>query len=102
MSSKQDDRASRPDEDNPEWTAEDIAQGRPASEVLPQLIGKRATQELLQRRRGRPPKAAGEKKVNQTLRLDADVVEAYRHLGSGWQRRMNDVLREKMPKQKHQ
>ena len=31
----------------------------------------------------RPPKAAGERKVNQTLRLDADVLDAYRHLGDG-------------------
>ena len=29
--------ASRPDEDNPEWTKEDFARARPASEVLPEF-----------------------------------------------------------------
>jgi len=97
MAKKTDDRASRPDDDNPEWTAEDFAQARPASEMLPQFIGEKATQALLQRGRGRPPKA--DKKVNQTLRLDADVLEAYRHQGSGWQTRINEVLRQHMPRQ---
>ena len=31
------DRASRPDEDNPEWTKEDFARARPAAEVLPEF-----------------------------------------------------------------
>ena len=46
MAKKIDDRASRPDEDNPEWTAEDFARARAASEVLPGLIGQKATDEL--------------------------------------------------------
>jgi len=37
------------------------------------------------------------RKVNQALRLDADVVEAYRSAGKGWQTLMNDVLRRHMP-----
>ncbi len=96
MARKPDDRASRPDEDNPEWTKEDFAKGRPASEVLPSLIDERSTQELMRRGRGRPRKT--DKKVNQTLRLDPDVVEAFRQEGSGWQTRINEVLREHMPK----
>ncbi len=88
-------RASLPDEDNPEWTEENFKNARPASEVLPQYIGEEATQELLRRSRGRPLKA--NKKVNQTLRLDADVLEAYRKEGDGWQTRINRVLRERMP-----
>ena len=91
-----DDRASRPDDDNPEWTKEDFAHARLATEVLPELIGEKATQELMRRNRGRPPKA--DKKVNQTLRLDADVVEAYRQEGRGWQARINEILRENMPR----
>lgn len=91
-----DSRASRPDQDNPEWTAEDIRLARPASEVLPQFIGEKATQELLRRSRGRPAKP--DKKVNQTLRLDPDVLEAYRHQGAGWQTRINEVLRAHMPR----
>jgi uncharacterized protein (DUF4415 family) len=97
MVKKTDDQASRPDDDNPEWTAEDFAQARPASEMLPQFIGEKAAQTLIQRGRGRPPKT--DKKVNQTLRLDADVLEAYRDQGSGWQMRINEVLRRHMPRQ---
>ncbi len=88
-------RASRPDEDNPEWTKEDFARARPAAEVLPQFIGEKATQELMRRSRGRPQKA--DRKVNQTLRLDQDVLEAYRREGRGWQTRINEVLRQHMP-----
>jgi len=42
-------------------------------------------------RRGRPP--LDEPKVSTTIRLDADVLAAYRAEGPGWQTRMNDVLR---------
>jgi uncharacterized protein (DUF4415 family) len=87
----------RPDEDNPEWTAADMAKARPASEVLPEHIGEKATQELLRRGKGRPPKDG--RKVNQTIRIDPDVLEAYRQEGKGWQTRINQVLRENMPKQ---
>ena len=96
MARKRDDRAARPDEDNPEWTAEDVARARPASEVLPRFIGQAATDELLRRGRGRPAKP--NRKVNQTLRLDPDVLEAYRREGPGWQALMNEVLRQHMPR----
>jgi uncharacterized protein (DUF4415 family) len=89
------DRVSRPDEENPEWTKEDFARARPAAEVLSKVIGEKATQELMRRSRGRPPKA--DKKVNQTLRMDADVLKAYRREGKGWQTRINEVLRQHMP-----
>ncbi|MFC0243341.1 BrnA antitoxin family protein [Rhodopseudomonas telluris] len=43
-------------------------------------------------RRGRPP--LGEQpKSSVTLRLDADVLEAYRALGRGWQSQINADLR---------
>src|SRR5436189_2221329 len=96
MAKKTSDRASRPDDENPEWTKDDFARARPAAEVLPEFIGKKATEELMRRGRGRPPKA--DKKVNQTLRLDPDVLEAFRQEGSGWQARVNEVLREHMPR----
>ena len=96
MAKKTNDRASRPDDENPEWSKDDFARGRPAAEVLPEFIGKKATEELMRRGRGRPPKA--DKKVNQTLRLDPDVLEAFRQEGSGWQARINEVLREHMPR----
>src|SRR5215469_17678365 len=85
MGKKRDNRAARPDEENPEWTAEDFAKARPASEALPVWNGEKATGELMRHSRGRPPKA--DRKVNQTLRLDADVLEAFRREGSGWQAR---------------
>jgi uncharacterized protein (DUF4415 family) len=90
------DRASRPDEDNPEWTKADFATARAAAEVLPEFIGAKATEELMRRGRGRPPKP--DKKINQTLRLDPDVLEAFRQQGSGWQARINEILRENMPR----
>ena len=96
MAKKANDRASRPDDDNPEWTKDDFAGARPATEVLPEIIGKKATEELMRRSRGRPPK--GDKKVNQTLRLDPDVLEAFRQEGSGWQARINEILRENIPR----
>ena len=89
----------RIDRENPEWTAEDMKRARPAADVLPKYIGEKATQELLRRSRGRPPKEA--KKVSTTLRLDPDVLEAFQQEGRGWQTRINEVLRENMPKHRH-
>ena len=43
-------------------------------------------------RRGRPP-LSGKPKTAITLRLDEDVVEAYRETGDGWQTRINADLR---------
>jgi uncharacterized protein (DUF4415 family) len=86
----------RPDADNPEWTRKEIAKARPATEVLPGLIGAKATEELLRRGKGRPPKE--DRKVNQTLRLDPDVLDAYRQEGRGWQTLINEVLRQNMPR----
>jgi uncharacterized protein (DUF4415 family) len=88
-------RASRPDDENPEVTAEAFAKARPATEVLPCFIGEKATQELLRRSRGRPLKE--NKKVSQNLRLDPDVLRAYKDSGNGWQTRINKVLRDNMP-----
>jgi uncharacterized protein (DUF4415 family) len=88
------DPASRPDAENPEWTDEDFKRARPALDVIAELFGPDAAQSL-KRGRGRPEKA--DKKVNQTLRLDPDVLEAYKREGSGWQTRINQVLRDHMP-----
>src|SRR6202171_1699339 len=43
-------------------------------------------------RRGRPP-LSGTSKTAITLRLDEDVVQAYRETGEGWQTRINADLR---------
>lgn len=42
-------------------------------------------------RRGRPKAAVT--KVSTTLRLDPDVIAAFRADGPGWQSRINDALR---------
>lgn len=47
----------------------------------------------LRAKRGRPPKPEGERKEQIALRLDADVLAWYRAKGTGWQTRMNAVLR---------
>jgi uncharacterized protein (DUF4415 family) len=94
MEKRSADAASRPDNENPEWSAEDFRKARPALEVLAEVFGEGAA-EAVRRRPGRPSKL--DRKVNQTLRLDADVLAAYRELGPGWQAHMNKVLREHMP-----
>lgn len=43
-------------------------------------------------RRGRPP-IGNQPKNSVTLRLDADVLAAYKADGAGWQTRINDDLR---------
>jgi len=47
----------------------------------------------LRAKRGRPTKAAEERKEQIALRVDKDVLEWYRALGNGWQTRMNAVLK---------
>ena len=42
-------------------------------------------------RRGRP---AGQTKASQTVRLDLDILAAFKSTGKGWQTRMNEALRE--------
>jgi uncharacterized protein (DUF4415 family) len=81
------------DDDNPEWTVEDFANARPASEVLPELFGAKNAGDLLQpKKTGRP--RAFKPKIFTGIRLDADVLEAFRATGSGWQTRMNEALKE--------
>jgi uncharacterized protein (DUF4415 family) len=87
--------ASRPDDENPEWSSNDFQNARPGLDIVAGVYGAEAA-ESLRRGPGRPEKPV--RKVNQTLRLDPDVVDAYRHQGAGWQTRMNEVLRQHMPK----
>ena len=75
----------------PEATDEWFQKARPARDVLPELFGS-AAQELLVPKRGRPLSANPKEHVN--IRLDADVLSAFRRTGSGWQTRLNNALRE--------
>ena len=86
----------RLDDDNPELSLEELRRARPASEMLPRLIGEKAARDLLQPRRSRSQK--DDQKVSKALRIDREVLEAYRQEGEGWQARINQVLRDNMPK----
>lgn len=80
--------ASRPDQENPEWSAQEIRGARPLMEVLP---GETAA--AIRRYRGqRGPQKSPTKELI-SLRVDRDVVTAYRATGSGWQKRANDALK---------
>lgn len=80
------------DQDAPEATDQWFAKARPASEVLPELLGQSAAKEMLKPKRGRPSLANPKEHVN--IRLDADIVDAFKETGSGWQTRMNNALRD--------
>jgi uncharacterized protein (DUF4415 family) len=80
------------DDENPEWTVEDFARAKPASEVLPKFMGSVAAAEMLRPKRGRPISANPKAHVN--LRLDPDVVAAFRATGRGWQTRLNSALKD--------
>ena len=80
------------DEDNPELTDEELKTLRPAREVLPPEL----FENLTKNKGGRPKLAAP--KVAVTLRLDPDVVSAFKATGPGWQTKMNDALRRAKPK----
>jgi uncharacterized protein (DUF4415 family) len=74
------------DADNPEWTEADVKAARPASKVL----GEETVAALRSRGPQTPTKAVV------SLRLDADLVQALRESGPGWQSRVNATLRKTM------
>lgn len=75
------------DPDNPVWTEDDFRGARPASEVLPDLV-----EAYKRRAESEPPKE------RVSLRLDHDVLEAYRATGEGWQKRINETLAQHKPR----
>ena len=74
-----------------ELTKEDFARARPASEVLPEILGPEVAAECLKPRLRGPQKKP--RKTSTTIRLDAEILEAFKAMGKGWQARMNDVLK---------
>ena len=72
------------DHDNPEWTDDDFAKARPASE-LPAHI-----RAAFPRTRG-PQKAST--KVPVSIRLSPEVIEHFKAGGPGWQSRIDEALR---------
>jgi uncharacterized protein (DUF4415 family) len=80
--------ASRPDAENPEWSAKEIRSARPLLDELPT-----ETAAAVRRYRGqRGPQKAPTKELI-SLRVDRDIVAAYRSSGPGWQARANEALR---------
>jgi len=75
------------DRDNPEWTEADFAKARKHPRGTSLLD---AAAEIA-RSRGRPKLDRPKEAIK--LRLDADVLEAYRETGDGWQTRINADLR---------
>jgi uncharacterized protein (DUF4415 family) len=75
------------DDDNPEWSKEDFAQ----SVKVPKGASLLDAARMALRKRGRPKSDNPKKAIS--VRLDADVLAAYRKLGSGWQSAMNADLR---------
>lgn len=80
------------DVDSPELTEEELATARPLKEAMPELyaaLTKRAASE-------RPPDLKPAKALV-TLRVDQDVLDAFKAGGEGWQTRMNEALRKALP-----
>lgn len=70
-----------------ELTASDMARFRPAQDMLPpSLQGKTGM-----RRRG-PQKAPTKERI--TIRLTPEVVKVFRDTGDGWQRRIDEALKD--------
>lgn len=75
--------------DNREISDREIAEARPFSEAFPALM------ESIHRGRGKQ-KAPTKQLIS--IRLDREVVEAFKATGDGWQGRINEALRKAAPK----
>ncbi|WP_163650740.1 BrnA antitoxin family protein [Modicisalibacter sp. 'Wilcox'] len=71
-----------------ELTDQDVKQMRPMSDVLPADL-----QRTIRQRGQRGPQHAPTK-VKTTMRLSPDVVDHFKAQGPGWQRRIDQALRE--------
>ena len=77
------------DPDARELDDEWFAQAKPAREMLPPAVYEAL---VTKRQRGRPKAEAP--KVFTAIRLDADLLEAFKATGKGWQTRMNAALKD--------
>lgn len=83
-----------------ELTAEDFRHFRPAREVFTEIWGAEKAERFLEetrRRVGQRGKQKSPVKEAVSVRLDADILAAFRAGGPGWQTRMNAALRRVMP-----
>jgi len=74
----------KPDKNNPEWTARDFKRARPAHELPAEIL------KAFPRTRG---SQAAPKKVPVSIRLSPEVVEHFRAGGQGWQSRIDEALK---------
>lgn len=80
-----------PDQESPEWSADDIKQAMRLSDLAPEL------QKILQPRKPRGPQKAPVKELI-SIRLSPDVLHALRARGRGWQAFADETLRKQLVK----
>jgi len=78
------------DPDNPEWSADDFQQSKPAKEFFDAKVYENWV--ALKRRPGErgPQKSAVKERI--TIRLSPDIVSRFRETGPGWQTRVDEAL----------
>lgn len=77
--------------DSPEATDEQLAQARPFAEVFPELAAE-IRKNAGERSAGGRPRSPNPKQAI-SIRLDREVIAAFKAQGEGWQSRINDALR---------
>jgi uncharacterized protein (DUF4415 family) len=75
-----------PEDDVPSLTAEDFARAKPARSVFSE-----AALSEFRPRRGRP--SVESRKVQVSIRIEPKVLAAFKATGTGWQTRINEVLK---------
>lgn len=75
------------DDENPEWTAEEVARTKPFS-ALPKALQTKL--------RGRPKAASVKERL--TIRVEPEALARWRASGKGWQTRAAALLSAKAPK----
>jgi uncharacterized protein (DUF4415 family) len=80
--------------DSPELTDEELANMRPAREVLPAVF----FEALEKRRQGQRGPQKSPTKVAVSIRLSREVLEAFKAEGPGWQSRIDETLRASLRK----
>ena len=79
------------DDDGQVWTEENSARSKPFSKLPKSLQAKLAA------RKPRGPQKSPTK-VSTTIRLSSEVIESFRSTGTGWQTRINSVLKDWLKK----
>jgi uncharacterized protein (DUF4415 family) len=74
----------------------DFKHARPASEVLPEILGEKFSAEILKRNPGQRGPQKSDTKESVTIRYSRDVIDYFRSTGPGWQTRIDKALKEWM------